>query len=82
MEHADTELGEHIPKLLSRLSDRERQLVKYFATGYSNIEISLLLGIAATTVKIHRSRTYKKMGVQSLKDLMNLLGVRPSYCLD
>ena len=69
-------------ELLDRLSIRERQLIKYFAMGYTNIEVSLVVGIAPTTVKIHRSSAYKKMGVSSLKDLMRLLEVKPAYALD
>lgn len=68
--------------LLSVLSGRERQLVKYFATGYSNIEIALLANISAATVKIHRGKVYKKLGVNALKDLMHLLEVKPAFSLE
>lgn len=71
-----------IKHLLGLLSMRERQLIKYFATGYSNAEIGLLAGIAATTVKIHRAQVYKKLGVESLKDLMQLLEVKPAHPLE
>jgi len=68
--------------LLGLLSVRERQLIKYFATGYSNAEIALLLNIAATTVKVHKAHIYKKLGVSSLKDLMHLLEVKPVHSLE
>jgi FixJ family two-component response regulator len=66
---------------LSLLSERERQLVKYLALGYSNVEVSFVVGIASATVKIHRARIYKKLGVSTLKDLMHALEVKPCYSL-
>lgn len=76
------ETESEVKKRLSMLSERERQLVKYLALGYSNVEVSLVVGIAAATVKIHRARIYKKLGVDSLKDLMHLLVVKPCYSLE
>lgn len=78
----ETDQATCIKHLLGLLSMRERQLIKYFATGYSNSEIGLLVGIAATTVKIHRAQVYKKLGVESLKDLMQLLEVKPAHPLE
>jgi DNA-binding CsgD family transcriptional regulator len=74
--------AKRITHLLGLLSVRERQLVKYFATGYSNVEIALLLNIAATTVKVHKGHIYKKLGVSTLKDLMHLLDVKPTHPLE
>jgi len=74
--------AKRIARLLGLLSVRERQLVKYFATGYSNVEIGLIVGIATATVKIHRAQAYKKLGVDSLKDLMLLLEVKPLHPLE
>lgn len=78
----ETDQATCIKHLLGLLSMRERQLIKYFATGYSNSEIGLLVGIAATTVKIHRAQVYKKLGVESLKDLMQFLEVKPAHPLE
>lgn len=74
--------AKRIARLLGLLSVRERQLIKYFATGYSNAEIALLLNIAATTVKVHKGHIYKKLGVSTLKDLMHLLDVKPTHPLE
>ena len=71
-----------ITHLLGLLSVRERQLVKYFATGYSNAEVALLINISAATVKAHRAQAYKKLGVNTLKDLMRLLEVKPMHPLE
>ena len=81
MEVLERNETKQIAHLLGLLSVRERQLVKYFATGYSNAEIALVVDIAATTVKIHRAHVYKKLGVDSLKDLMHLLEVKPTHPL-
>ena len=78
----EREFDERIGKLLNQLSERERQLVKYFATGYSNIDIATLKNITPATAKAHKANIYKKLGVSSLKDLMHLLAVKPTYSLD
>jgi len=78
----ETDQATCIKNLLCALSARERQLVKYFATGYSNVEIAMLINISAATVKAHKAQVYKKLGVSSLKDLMHLLDVKPTYSLD
>ena len=80
--HMQKECDERINKLLNQLSERERQLVKYFATGYSNAEIALLISISPATVKVHKAHVYQKLGVTTLKDLMRLLDVKPTYSLD
>ena len=74
--------AKRIERLLGLLSARERQLVKYFATGYSNAEVALLINISAATVKAHRAQAYKKLGVNTLKDLMHLLEVKPMHPLE
>lgn len=73
---------ERIRNLLVLLSVRERELIEYFAKGYSNIETALVIGIAASTIKIHRSNVYKKLGVSTLKDLMHLLDVRSEFLIN
>ena len=82
MQVIDQQQAKRIQRLLGLLSVRERQLIKYFATGYSNAEIALLLNIAATTVKVHKGHIYKKLGVSTLKDLMHLLEVKPVHSLE
>ena len=81
MEVLERNETKQITHLLGLLSVRERQLVKYFATGYSNVEVALLINISAATVKAHRAQAYKKLGVNTLKDLMHLLEVKPTHPL-
>ena len=48
---------------LARLSEREHEVLVLTADGMSGREIAEHLGIGATTVKTHLSRTYRKLGV-------------------
>jgi two-component system, NarL family, nitrate/nitrite response regulator NarL len=45
------------------LAPREREILTLTAQGLSGPEIALRLGIAATTVKTHLQRVYRKLGV-------------------
>ena len=82
MEVMEQHEAKRIARLLGLLSPRERQLIKFFATGYSNVEVALLINISAATVKAHRAQAYKKLGVNTLKDLMHLLEVKPTHPLE
>ena len=48
-------------RLVSRLTDRERQVIKAVATGMTNREIAGVLGISHRTVEIHRSNALIKL---------------------
>lgn len=63
------------------LTDREQEILTLVATGLLNKEIGAKLGIAEITVKIHRGRVMKKMGAQSLAELIrmaDIVGITPS----
>ena len=51
------------PPRRGTLSPREREVVRLLATGATNREISVALGIGAETVKTIVSRSYEKLGV-------------------
>lgn len=53
------------PTPLSRLSPREREILRSIARGASNKEIARELGIAETTVKIHVQHVLRKLDVAS-----------------
>lgn len=55
----DEAVEERISALVRSLTRRERELVGYFSKGYSNAEAALVLGIATSTIKVHRSNVYK-----------------------
>jgi DNA-binding NarL/FixJ family response regulator len=52
-----------------RLSDREKQVLKLIAEGYTNKEIASLLEIAVKTVMVHRTNLMAKVGAHSRTDL-------------
>jgi FixJ family two-component response regulator len=63
----------------SSLSEREQQVMVLVSGGTLNKQIGFQLGISEITVKIHRGRVMRKMGAQSLADLVRIaeaLGIR------
>ena len=58
---------------LDQLTARERQVCEYLMKGMINKQIAWELGIAESTVKVHRSRMMEKLGVDSVVALMRLL---------
>lgn len=61
------------PLLLSR---REREIAQLVARGARNKEIAWELGLAEGTVKLHISRTFRKLGVGNRVELCRLLAAR------
>lgn len=58
---------------LARLTRRERQVCERIAVGRKSREIAADLGLAETTVSLHRARVMKKLGVSSLPELVLLV---------
>jgi FixJ family two-component response regulator len=54
------------------LTSREREVMTLVVAGLLNKQIGFDLGISEITVKIHRGRAMKKMGAQSLADLVRM----------
>lgn len=61
--------------LVDALTPRERQVMTLVTEGMMNKQIAHELGISEITVKIHRGSLMKKMGAQSLADLVRMAGV-------
>ena len=62
------------------LTPREREVLALVAAGLLNKVIADRLGIAETTIKVHRGRVMEKMGAASLADLVRMserLGLAP-----
>lgn len=57
-------------KEFSRLTNREKELVKQLASGKSATQISKLLHINSETVKTHRKNIYRKLDIRSSFELL------------
>lgn len=55
----------------SVLSAREREIVQLLAESKSNKEVSALLGISVKTVQTHRATIMRKLGINSIVDLVH-----------
>ena len=68
------------PKGFEALTDRERQVIVYFAVGQSTKETAYALGISDATVRVLLSRAAVKLGVRSRRGLLAHPQVR-AMCL-
>jgi DNA-binding CsgD family transcriptional regulator len=57
----------------ARLSQRERDVLKYLLMGWSIAEIATLLQIRPRTVKFHQANVLEKLGAESRGDLLRLV---------
>jgi len=57
-------------KRLASLTAREREVIQHVVAGMSNKNLGELLGVCNRTIEVHRSRVMKKMGAESLPDLV------------
>jgi len=72
----------HAMWLVEQLTPREREIVPYVISGMLNKQIAFKMGIAEKTIKVHRGRIMKKLGVKSVADLVRLAekaGIEPSH---
>ena len=52
------------------LTEREREVLQYVVAGMSNRALADKLGVSDRTIEVHRARAMKKMGAESLPDLV------------
>lgn len=64
---------EEIKEKISQLTEREVQITKLLAQGLLNREIAERLGISIRTVETHRLRIFKKIAVNNISELIQLL---------
>jgi len=57
-------------KCYASLTAREREVIKYVVAGMSNRTLAEQLSVSDRTIEVHRSRVMKKMGAESLPDLV------------
>ena len=61
-----------LQKRLGTLTPRERQVLALVVTGRLNKQIAGELGTTDLTIKVHRGRVMRKMGADSLADLVRI----------
>jgi FixJ family two-component response regulator len=61
-----------LKKRLGTLTPRERQVLALVVTGRLNKQIAGELGTTDPTIKVHRGRVMRKMGADSLADLVRM----------
>lgn len=59
------------------LSEREREVMRLIAAGLMNKQAAGKMGIALSTVKVHRGHVMRKMGARSLADLVRMAELLP-----
>lgn len=58
-------------KQISRITAREKQMIKYFANGFSTREMAELLGLSFHTINNHRKNILQKLELKNLAALVN-----------
>ena len=61
------------PGRLATLTPREREVAEWVARGVRNKQIAWQLGVAEGTVKLHISRAFRKLGVDTRVGLSRAL---------
>lgn len=62
--------AEEKPDQLSKLSARERQVLRFVVEGKSSKEIAASISLSPKTVETYRSRLMMKLGIDNLPDLV------------
>ena len=60
-------------RLLDLLTPREFEVMQLVVTGMLNKQIAVELGTAEKTIKVHRGRVMKKLGIVSVAELVRLV---------
>jgi FixJ family two-component response regulator len=69
LRHAETAL---LRERLESLTPREREVLPLVVSGLLNKQVAAELGTTEATVKVHRSQLMRKMGADSLPDLVRM----------
>ena len=65
--------------LFESLTPREQEVIRLVTAGLMNKQVAAEMGVSEITVKVHRGNVMRKMGAQSLADLVrmaDMLGIR------
>jgi LuxR family maltose regulon positive regulatory protein len=72
VEAVDAAAEVELPELTDRLTDREIDVLRRMASDLTNQEIAGVLGISVNTLKSHAKAIYRKLGVQSRSEAIDL----------
>jgi FixJ family two-component response regulator len=59
-------------KLIDKLTPREKEVMELVVRGHLNKNIAALIGTGEKTVKVHRGRVMRKLGISSVAELVRL----------
>jgi len=72
--YVDPELGGALAKLqadpLESLADRERELLRLVALGFTNREIGEQLFLSVRAIEVNRSKLFEKLGIETRPELV------------
>jgi FixJ family two-component response regulator len=71
-DHAEREELDALIQRLNTLTPREREVMALVVSGLLNKQIAFELGTVEKTIKVHRARVMRKMGVASLAELVRV----------
>jgi FixJ family two-component response regulator len=63
------------------LTPREREILSFVVAGFANKQTAADLGVSEITIGVHRGQIMRKMGAQSLAELVRMadkLGIQPA----
>lgn len=63
-----------VEERFSKLTDREKEVLRYLLLGKLNKEIAGRLGVSRRTIEVHRSRIREKMRARGIADLVRMFG--------
>ncbi|HAK58987.1 MAG TPA: DNA-binding response regulator [Nitrospiraceae bacterium] len=69
-EYLDDQAGGPVEDVYERLTNREKQVLKLIAEGYTHKEIADLLGISVKTAITHQSNLNEKLSIHTRADLI------------
>jgi FixJ family two-component response regulator len=73
--HEHDKVHHALQEKFETLTPREQEIMALAAGGFLNKQIAAEIGVAEITVKVHRSKLTRKMGANSLADLVRMADI-------